>query len=86
MNLNDLTDEQLHEELDRRKTLKDKLSKPVPVKNPDFVPVIGLCNTYVNMLHDRGHVDDDMAHYIYEAAVEAVFGKDVWPWIRDKIS
>ena len=26
--------------------------------------------------------DDDSSHYIYEAAVEAVYGKSIWQWVN----
>lgn len=75
------SDEQLEEELKRRQTRK-KLDKPEPVEKPSLVQLCRLCREYIDELDEKGYVDDDMNHYIFEAAMEACFGKDVWNYIN----
>lgn len=59
------------------------LNKPQPLQNPDFSELITLCQYHLNSIEKNGPNDDsDKEHYIYETALEAVFGQDVWQWIN----
>jgi hypothetical protein len=78
MDIKDLTREELEEELARRE--KDK--KPKPLEEPNWLPLYKLC---LSMLDDitSGDADSDGRHYIYEAAMTAVFGNKVWAYINE---
>lgn len=76
------TDLDLLEELERRR--QEKKPKPEPLQTHSWATVEGLCEQYVNDLDEKGWVDDDLKHYIFEAAITAVFGHTVWEWIREK--
>ena len=71
----------LEAELIRRKQqskLEAKLPKPLEV--PDYT---GLYNMVVDGVLDcvtTEHEDEDFQHYIYEAAMEAVYGEGFWTW------
>ena len=41
-----------------------------------------MCIEYVDAVED-GSVDDDWPHYIFEAAIESVYGNAIWEWIRE---
>lgn len=57
--------------------------KPEPVVNPDFAELYKLCKDHIDFLDsDEYHEDNDDKTFIYEAALEAVFGKDVWKWVN----
>lgn len=84
--LKDFTDAQLQAELDRRKLEKIKADEPKMLPFNNFVPVQILCQDYINQLAEEGWVNGNLDHYIFEAAMEAVFGKDVWNWINEKLS
>ena len=73
--------EQLEAELEKRKQKKEEKVKPKPISNPDWIHVETLCQEYVDMLFRGGKDYGDFDDYIFEAAIEAVFGKDVWSWI-----
>jgi hypothetical protein len=70
------TDEELLAELERRKQ-----EAPVPLVNPDFTKVRKLVIDYV----ENNHVKD-IEHYIFEEAVNAVYGLnyDIWNYINHR--
>lgn len=61
------------------------MSKPKQLENKDFAPVVKICQEYIDKLDSSGREIKDIEHYILEAAVTCVFGKDVWNWINEKI-
>lgn len=62
------------------------MNTPQPLPNPDFAELIKACKEYIEVLDDEEiHEDSDDNHYIFEAALEAVFGADVWKWINAKV-
>ena len=50
----------------------------------DFNPLIELCIGYVQDLDEKGWVDEDYPYYVFQEAMECVFGKDVFTWINKK--
>lgn len=65
-----------------RQAFIDMQELPKPVENPDFTEVTKLCQEYVRSLVQEKYVDDDLDHYIYEAAMNAVFGKGIFDYMR----
>jgi len=62
------------------------MDKPTALPNPDFTELIKLCQSHIDdMEGDDYNSDNDDKEYIYEAAIEAVFGKNVWPWINAQV-
>lgn len=81
--LSALTTAELQKELARRNQPKPPKPEKIHFQKCDFGPVERMCIEYVNAVED-GDVDDDWPHYIFEAAVEAVYGKSIWEWIREQ--
>ena len=79
--LKDVPTDKLEEELRRRNAQKKEDEKPkeLPVKN--WVSVIKLCQGYLDNTA-KGRVDENLRQCIYEAAMEAVFGDEVWEYIN----
>lgn len=80
-------------ELERKqKDIQKKLDElkngkvPVPreASEIDWSSLIGTCVEAVRELDEEGYEDEDIRHYIYESAMEAVFGKDIWKWINSR--
>lgn len=73
--------------LERVKGEKGKTMKiPEPLPSPDFSELIKLCQEHIDFLaSDDYYADNDNKQYIYEAAIEAVFGKNVWKWINRRM-
>ena len=80
---NEYSDEELQQELERRRNKKAR--KPKPVENPDFSTLIETCQKNIDFLVTEGGDDSDWEYWIYEAAMEAVFGKVVWDWINERV-
>jgi len=66
--------------------LRSSVQLPVPLEAPDFTALVETVKGAVfDMWGDGWHEDNDDKTYVYEAAVEAVFGKDVWNKINARI-
>lgn len=83
VNIKSVTTDELEKELERRK--KKLLIPPKQDDNPDFLPLIELCTKYVDFVaSDDFHDDNDWEYYIYEATMEALYGKAFWSFINSK--
>jgi len=78
------TDEQLDAEIKRRKKKEEKASRPVPLENPDFSGLIEVLEDTISTMADPEKFSEDDEHWAYEAAMEAVYGKSVWPWVNSR--
>lgn len=58
---------------------------PVPVTNPDLTQLTALCREYINTVSTEKHSDEELEHYIFEVAMEAVFGKKIFDYINKVI-
>ena len=77
---------ELQLELERREKIKEESEKPKPELNPDYSPLRKLVIGYIDQVHKKGAaVDEEFDHYIFEVAVTAIYGKNVWGWINKKL-
>lgn len=59
----------------------DPVPQPLPEDERDWSEVIRIAKELVDdVVTDKYHSDNDDEHYIYEAAMEAIYGKDFWDW------
>ena len=59
------------------------MQKPKQQGNPNFQELIDECQEYLDYLtSEEYHEDNDREHFIFESAMEAVFGRDVWEYIN----
>lgn len=79
--LEEFTNTELEEELARRE--KEKYP-PTPIEFPNFEPLKEMCVDVMNEIATDGY-SKDHKQYIFECAVECVFGKDVWKWYGKNI-
>ena len=79
------SDRALKEELGRREEAKVELDKPQPVENPDVAALRKLCENYIEFVWSDGyHEDNDYRAYIFETAVEAFYGHNVFRKINER--
>ena len=82
------TNEQLEAELERR--MEEEKAKKMPVVLPisarAWDPIVSVCQEEIKQIAESGYSDsdEDIKEYIYEAAMEAVYGKSIWDWIREQ--
>lgn len=83
MGLKDYSYMELEEELERRD--KEDLIKSIPValENKNSYALQKICEKYVNDLAVDRYVDNDLEHYIFETAMEFIFGRSIWDWINE---
>lgn len=49
-------------------------------------PLMDYCASYISQLaDDEPYADDKLRQYIFEAAMEAFFGKDVFKWVNKRL-
>jgi hypothetical protein len=82
MMLSGISTNDLEAELKKRKEAEKVLSIPAQLEKQDFGPLQEICQNYIDGLASRGYADEDYHHYIYETAMECIFGKKVWQWIN----
>ncbi len=75
------SDDELAKELARRKSYKK--IKPLVVSCPNFTELISLCASHIDDI-DSGNEDEDTRQFIYEEAMMAVYGKDIFKWINER--
>lgn len=76
--IEDASIEELEAELNRR-----LLFKPTPLQNPSFHEVSKSVIELVTVI-DGGGSRNDYEQYIFQVAVEAVYGKSIWTWWNSK--
>lgn len=79
-----ISTEELQLEIDSRKKKKQKLAKPKQLFQSNIDPLRKICQEYIDYLANDGFEDNDFDHYIFEVAIEAIFGPDVWKYINDQ--
>lgn len=77
--LTNFSDDQLRDELKRRRDEK----KPKQLPTPDFTELGILCNEYIESIHSKGWADDDSKEFIFEAALRAFYGMDIFKWTNE---
>lgn len=76
--MTEFTNEQLEAELVRRKLIAN--TPPVPLKTMDFSRLIVAAIDGIEDAAKNQYMDDDLKTYIWETALECVYGKDFWEW------
>ena len=62
-----------------------KLTVPVLLDNPDLSALQMVCQSRVKFLFNQYGDDDDIKKQIYEAAMIACYGDDIFDWINQQI-
>lgn len=53
---------------------------PTPKPDPDFTHTVALIKSNVEKVAVDGMAYKDFRHYVFEVAMEAVYGPDIWKW------
>ena len=79
--IEDFSDEALEKELARRRDSRSV--PPEPLKKPDFTKLRELVISGTETVARTKFRDDDHEHYVWEAAAEAVYGREYFAWYND---
>lgn len=82
MNIDHITDAELSAEIKRRELIKLKNEIPKVLSTPDFSTLINTCNAYIDEVYKHRATDSDSKQYIFEEAMNCLYGKSVWNWIN----
>ena len=76
--LGKFTDDELEEELERRKEPPD----PLPPSNDALVILHRLARSYLTSISDNGRPSKDAEHFIFETVMKTLYGPDIFDWIN----
>ena len=79
---NYISTQELKDEIKRREADSVDFVKP-EAKNGVFPKELRkICEAYLNEAWDKDYVDEDFPHWIFETAMEAIFGEGIFEKIR----
>jgi hypothetical protein len=82
--IKDFSTEELKKELEKRILSK---KRPVPIINAaegsGLDILISYCENYIDALINDDDDIKDYEHYIYELAMEMIYGKAIWRWLAN---
>lgn len=81
--IKELSIDELRSELQRREAEPPE-PPPEVLTEPDWKPLIQCITEGVEQSVRDGYEDDNFQHYVYEAALVAVFGHGYWRWRRSQ--
>jgi len=61
------------------------MEKPEVLRDPRLGALKKCCQSYIDALDDPEGRTKDAEIYIFEAAMSAFYGDDVWAWINERI-
>ena len=80
INLNDLTTEDLENELVRRKDRR--ANRPVSLSEPNFEPVKKFAEAIIKTIDEKSYSPKDYKRHMTSLVMETVFGPQVFTWIN----
>ena len=79
MALKDFTTEQLQKELEKRTANQ---TRPLPLNRIKWEKLVEACEKVMEKYAVDGYFKDD-EHYIYEEAIDLIYGPKAWEWINE---
>lgn len=59
---------------------------PTPLAEPDFEPLKAMAENYLkSLIDDDEDAEEVEQYYIFEMAMDCIYGPEVWKWINSKI-
>jgi len=78
------TDKQLQDELAVRQWRQDEAGKPQQLEQVDLTRLRQNCQEIIDAVAGNGYYDNGCKQYVYESAMQAIFGKNVFDWMRER--
>lgn len=62
------------------------MKKPEQINEPDLTALRKICQDYIDFIDndEEYHEDNDYNQYVFETALETIFGKDVYEYINKR--
>lgn len=63
-----------------------EMEQPKQLETINLEKLRNICQDYINFIDndEEYHEDNDYKEYIFEAAMETVFGKEVWTYVNNR--
>ena len=62
------------------------MKKPIRKKTIDIMKLIVICQKYIDFVDSDDYCEDnDYEYYIFQAALETIYGNDCWDFINSKL-
>lgn len=80
--IDDYSIEELEDIINEKKRVKEIQNIPRPLEEINFRKLIETSSSIINETFEWGYVKGDASHSIYETAMEAIYGKGIWKWLK----
>lgn len=65
-----------------KNTIEKRKTIPKVVNNPNLNKLISACDEHINTIKDFGRSCKDDKQWIYEEALKAIYGENIFAWIN----
>lgn len=79
--LSEFSDDDLLEEIDRRKEEK----RPKQLENPDLNRLRNTCDEHMFLLAEERKTSREIERHTYEVTMITLYGPDIFDWINEQI-
>jgi hypothetical protein len=76
--LSEFSEDELFEEIQRR----EKEKRPKPSIAADLTKLRNVCDEYLTWLERERRGNNNVEHFIFEEALKALYGQDIFSWIN----
>ena len=83
--LKDYTDYELQAELKRRADDKKQPQPPKPLNDIDWGTLESIITQEIAYVAKERCSSKDFEHYVFETALETVYGPDIWDWYNEAL-
>lgn len=86
--IEDATTDELVAEIEKRRAqdlLSTAAKRPRPKDLVNIRPLIEMVERNLNVIEETGASPKDFDHYVYEMALTAIYGDEIWPWISAQV-
>lgn len=81
--LSEFSEEELFEEIHKR--WEERKDKPKQLENPDPIKLRNVCDEYLRWLEKERRGNRNLEHFIFEHALKAIYGEDIFFWINEQL-
>lgn len=79
--LKNLSSGELMQLAERKMKIEEQRPQPLPPEEVDLTALRAALEAHIEEIATDGS-DTDTPHYIFEAALEAFYGKEIWSWVN----
>lgn len=62
----------------------ERVPEAIPYNSVNWIPLYDIVRDHIHNIHNKSN-DEDEPHYIFEKAIVAVYGNDIWKWYNNQV-